>query len=105
MIPQTAYDTVHHLLGEPIELYKNVEKYMANATPDPNPLDVQVGGDHYKKLKIQPIEYIMENDIPYAEGNIIKYITRWRNKGGIKDLEKIKHYVDILIQAEKAKDY
>jgi hypothetical protein len=64
------------------------------------PLKVQVGGDHYKKLKIQPIEYILANKIPYCEGNIIKYITRWRDKGGIKDLEKVKHYVDILIYEE-----
>jgi hypothetical protein len=64
------------------------------------PLDIQVGGDHYKKLNIQPVEYILANKIPYCEGNIIKYITRWRDKGGIKDLEKVKHYIDILIYEE-----
>ena len=45
-------------------------------------LDVQVGGDHYKKLKIQPIEYIHANQLPYCEANVIKYISRWRDKGG-----------------------
>jgi hypothetical protein len=64
-------------------------------------LDVQVGGDHYKKHKIQPIEYIHANNLPFIEGNIVKYITRWREKNGIKDLEKVKHYVDLLIQLEK----
>jgi hypothetical protein len=68
-----------------------------------NPLNVQVSGDHYKNLSIQPIEYIMANSIPYSEGNIIKYVTRWRNKGGIKDLEKARHYIDLLI-AEEAKN-
>jgi hypothetical protein len=61
---------------------------------------VQVGGDHYKKLKIQPIEYIHANQLPYCEANVVKYISRWREKGGIKDLEKVKHYVDLLIELE-----
>lgn len=63
-------------------------------------LDVQVAGDHYKKLKIQPVEYIHTNGIPFIEGCIIKYASRWRDKGGIKDLEKIKHFVDLLIELE-----
>jgi hypothetical protein len=67
----------------------------------PKALDVQVGGSHYKNLKIQPVEYIHANQLPYIEGNIVKYITRWRDKNGIKDLEKIKHYIDLLIELEK----
>jgi len=63
-------------------------------------LDTQVDGDHYKKLKIQPIEYIHANDIGYMEGNVIKYISRWKDKNGIKDLEKAKHYIDLLIELE-----
>jgi hypothetical protein len=65
-----------------------------------NPLDTQIAGDHYKKLKIQPVEYIHANSIPFIEGCIIKYATRWKDKGGIKDLEKIKHFADILIELE-----
>ena len=63
-------------------------------------LDIQVAGDHYKKLKIQPIEYIHANSIPFAEGCAIKYLTRWREKGGIKDLEKAKHFIELLIELE-----
>lgn len=63
-------------------------------------LDTQVAGNHYKSLKIQPVEYIHANNIPYLEGNIIKYVTRWRGKGGVEDLRKIKHYVDLLIELE-----
>jgi hypothetical protein len=63
-------------------------------------LDVQVAGNHYKNLKIQPVEYIHGNGIPFIEGCIIKYASRWRDKGGIKDLEKIKHFVDLLIELE-----
>jgi len=70
-------------------------------TANTGALDVQVGGDHYKKLKIQPIEFIHANNIPFIEGNIIKYIVRWRDKNGVKDLEKVKHYVDLLIDLEK----
>lgn len=60
-------------------------------------LNTQVDGDHYKKYKIQPIEYIEANNLPFIEGAIVKYITRWQDKGGKKDLEKIKHFCDILI--------
>ena len=63
----------------------------------PNPLDKQIAGDHYKKLKIQPVTYIQENNIGYMEGNVIKYVTRWRDKNGLADLEKAKHYLEMLI--------
>lgn len=65
-----------------------------------NPLARQEGGDHYKRLKIQPIEYIHANGIPFAEGSVIKYVTRWRDKGGVKDLEKARHFLDLLIELE-----
>jgi hypothetical protein len=63
----------------------------------------QVGGDHYKKMAIQPIEYIMANKLGYCEGNIVKYISRWRDKGGVEDLRKIKQYVDFLIEGENGR--
>lgn len=62
--------------------------------------DYQVAGSHYQKLKIQPIEYILANGIGYCEGNIIKYISRWREKGKVEDLRKIKQYCDFLIEEE-----
>ncbi len=68
--------------------------------PEADALSVQVDGSHYKSLKIQPVEYIHANNIGYCEANVIKYISRWRDKGGKKDLEKVKHYVDLLIQLE-----
>jgi|TARA_R110001606_G_scaffold130114_3_gene265145 hypothetical protein len=60
----------------------------------------QVGGTHYEKLKIQPIQYILENKLGYCEGNIIKYITRWKDKNGIEDLRKIIQYAEFLIDQE-----
>lgn len=67
-------------------------------------LDTQVGGDHYRGKKIQPVEYIHANNLNFCEGSVVKYITRWREKGGLKDLEKIKHYVDLLIELEGLRD-
>lgn len=64
-------------------------------------LNTQVSGDHYKSLKIQPIEFIHANGIPFAEGSVIKYVTRWRAKGGIADLEKAKHFIELLIELEQ----
>jgi hypothetical protein len=64
-------------------------------------LSIQVGGNHYKEMPIQPIEYIMKNNIGFMEGNAIKYISRWRSKGGIEDLKKARHYLDMLIEFEE----
>ena len=63
-------------------------------------LSKQVAGSHYKDQAIQPVEYIHANKIGYFEGNVIKYVTRWRNKNGIADLEKAKHYIELLIELE-----
>lgn len=60
----------------------------------------QVGGNHYKSMKIQPIQYILDNCLGYCEANIVKYISRWRQKNGIEDLRKARHYIDILIERE-----
>ena len=63
---------------------------LANAT--------QVGGAHYKSKGIQPWDYIHANNLGYMEGNIVKYITRWKDKDGMKDLLKAKHYIEKLIE-------
>jgi hypothetical protein len=65
--------------------------------------DEQVGGTHYKGKSIQPWDYIAANDLGYFEGNIVKYISRWKEKGGLDDLEKGRHYLDKLIELVKAK--
>ena len=65
-------------------------------------LDVQEGGNHYKKMPIQPVEYCYHNKLGVCESNIIKYITRWRDKNGIQDLEKARHYIDLLIEFAQA---
>ena len=67
-------------------------------------LTKQSGGSHYKDLAIQPVEYIHANGIGYMEGNVIKYVTRWKQKGGVADLEKAKHYIELLIELEMGKE-
>lgn len=64
-------------------------------------LQKQVGGGHYKEFSIQPVQFIHANQIPYIEGCCIKYLSRWREKGGVQDLEKVKHYIDLLIELEQ----
>lgn len=61
-------------------------------------LDVQVGGGHYKDMNIQPVEYIYKNGIGYFEGCVIKYVSRWQKKGGVEDLKKARHFLDLLIE-------
>jgi len=65
------------------------------------PLDTQVGGDHYKKLAIQPIEYAMKNKLDPCQANVVKYVTRFRDKNGLIDLEKAEHYIQMLKEEYK----
>ncbi len=62
--------------------------------------DKQIGGDHYVKYPIQPIDYIMANGLDFISGNVVKYITRWKDKGGLQDLLKARHYLDLLIERQ-----
>lgn len=69
----------------------------------PKPSETQVGGDHYTKLAIQPMDYSMQNNLDPMQHTIIKYVTRFRDKNGIQDLEKARHVIDMLIEYEKNK--
>ena len=61
-------------------------------------INEQVGGTHYRDKAIQPIEYILANDLGFCEGNIIKYVSRYKDKNGLEDLKKAKHYLEFLIE-------
>ena len=65
--------------------------------------DTQIGGNHYTKLAIQPMRYSMENGLDALQHTVIKYVTRFRDKNGIEDLEKAKHCIDMLIEFERGK--
>ena len=62
--------------------------------------DRQIGGDHYKNLAIQPVEFIEKNGLGYCIGNIIKYLCRYKKKNGVQDLKKAKHYIEMLLEME-----
>ena len=59
---------------------------------------IQVGGGHYQGKAIQPWDYIVSNRLGYLEGNVVKYVSRWQDKGGRQDLEKARHYLDKLLE-------
>jgi|TARA_R100001530_G_scaffold1283_1_gene2247 hypothetical protein len=78
------------------------DEYMARMTAEEKLIasEKQIGGNHYKDRVIQPIDYIVKNNLDFLEGNVVKYITRWREKGGIEDLKKAKHYLELKIEFE-----
>jgi len=63
--------------------------------------DHQEGGSHYKDMTIQPVEFIHKNNLGYIEGCVVKYVSRWRSKGGLEDLRKARHFLDLLIEMEQ----
>ena len=68
---------------------------------DAFPQSRQVGGGHYKDMVIQPYEFISKNDLSFFQGNVIKYVCRYKLKNGIQDLEKIIHYCELEIKKMK----
>ena len=113
MKPYKCPDCVHHkpTLDEAMGCYECINcKRFSNFVEKPeekettmneyylkeNPLKFQVGGTHYIKYKIQPIEYSMSNGLDACQHSIVKYVTRFRDKGGVQDLEKAQQFLDIL---------
>jgi len=78
--------------------------HLSGNGPPPPASNKQVGGDHYKCMSVQPWDFIAANGLGFFEGNCIKYICRWRTKGGIQDLEKARHYLDKLLELARAED-
>lgn len=75
---------------------------MSDLTIDdiPKASDIQIGGNHYKDFVISPAEFLQRNEVPFLESNVIKYILRHKKKNGLEDLEKAKHYIDLIIEIE-----
>ena len=65
--------------------------------------DKQIGGSHYKKMKIQPTKFVIENELLFPEGNVIKYICRHRFKNGKEDLLKAIHFIEMIIERDYSK--
>lgn len=60
----------------------------------------QIGGNHYKNYEIQPVEFAMKNNLNLCQANVVKYIVRYKDKGGREDLLKARHYIDLLLEYE-----
>ena len=69
-----------------------------------NALDKQEGGQHYKSKAIQPVVYIHANNLGFCEGNVVKYITRHKEKNGAEDIKKVIHYCELLLELEYSKE-
>lgn len=65
-----------------------------------SPKNTQIGGNHYRRMKLQPIDFIMANSLGFCVGNCIKYLCRYKYKNGKEDLLKARHYIDLLIESE-----
>ena len=97
-----TYITYVDVTGNEIEIDKDIYSYHADdltlvknevlETQAYNPLIAQEGGGHYKDRGIQPLEYTMKNNLSFCEGNVVKYISRYKSKNGIEDLAKVIHY-------------
>lgn len=74
-------------------------KFMKCA-PMTTALNKQEGGNHYKDMKIQPVEFITANKIPYLPANVIKYVSRYTNKNGAEDIKKAIHYCQLILELE-----
>ena len=76
------------------------ERYQGNVDEFKDLSKAEIDPKHYH-LKIEPWDFIYANQLSFAEGNVIKYICRWREKDGVEDLKKAKQYIDMLIEKEK----
>jgi Protein of unknwon function (DUF3310) len=103
--PTNLYYQQLTALGATVEQKRNLSSGMSQAQPPhpynervPLPSEQQVGGDHYKDMKIQPLDFIHANDLGFLEGNALKYICRHKAKGGAQDVRKAIHYLQLILE-------
>jgi len=82
------------------EEWNNMSKTFTGKLYHPNDhaIKKQVGGSHYNRYSIQPVDFILANKLDWCEANAIKYITRHKDKGGVEDIRKAIHYLEILLE-------
>ena len=96
-------DTLKQYIEE--QQQERIESYKQQAQLGAKANEQQVGGAHYADKAIQPWDYIVANKMDYFEGNALKYLTRWKEKDGVKDLKKAIHYLEKIIERANAGDY
>lgn len=97
-----AWTPFHRTTKESIEAYMQ-SLNLPEEAPQKGANSKQVSGSHYSDKEIQPWDYIHANNLCYFTGNCVKYVSRWRDKGGIDDLKKAIHYLEKLIELEQGK--
>ncbi len=97
MSPKPRFLTVEQVLSNACQSKDDISSESMNEPPARTASE-QVGGTHYAEMAIQPIDFIMKNELSFAEGNVVKYVCRYRKKGGKADLLKAKQYIDFLLQ-------
>jgi hypothetical protein len=95
-------------VSEQAPVYDGGDSKKAEHQPEAQPAsaranDHQIGGSHYKDFKYETWDVIIDWNLGYLDGNAVKYLSRWRLKGGIQDLKKARHYIDKLIETEMEK--
>ncbi len=102
-----AINKGHKVVYNSTQVSKNTWRYIIaweyDETPkktESTPLQTQEGGNHYKDLAIQPVEYIFHNKLEYLEGNVVKYVTRHRSKNGAEDIRKAIHYCQLILELQ-----
>jgi hypothetical protein len=93
--------TIVGLTGAQLEIQRQLDEQCRGNTPGRVGANaVQVGGGHYKQFKFETWDVILDWGLGYLDGNAVKYLSRWRHKGGVEDLRKAKHYIEKLIEKE-----
>ena len=83
-------------------LVSQVINLLQTTTTSPVPTEHSATSpDYYAKYEVKPIDFIVDNDLPFAEGNIVKYVVRWKQKNGVEDLKKARVYLDKLIELDE----
>ena len=77
---------------------------MSKLTEESIVTNKQVGGEHYKNMAIQPVDFIVKNNLSFLQGNAIKYICRYKNKNGVEDINKAIHYLEMIKEWEFGDD-
>jgi len=102
-----ACEEIHNFVDELELLVTDDPSTMFDVDKEADKKEVREAGatnpTHYSKYSIEPIDYIMANHLPFCEGNIVKYISRWRDKNGLEDLKKARVYINFLISQEEDK--
>ncbi|AUS01464.1 coil containing protein [Vibrio phage 1.285.O._10N.286.55.C12] len=111
-VPITYWDVYPEervVFAEPAQVQPTTDQLVTAARSDQAASEAvaterQIGGDHYKSLKIQPHEYIEANNLPFLEGNVVKYVTRHASKNGVQDIDKAIHYLELIKQMRYAEE-